>query len=253
MLNSCVAMRGANPMAASAEAGFNSDFRLPLDRTLWEPEPLADADGLCGTDPTLLETTPDGLRLSLANQNWKNNGCAYGSLWSKHTLGYGTVIAVLEVPIHPGETTDLLLIGDARSKDGPQKAIELRFLGKDLGAVQARALWDASAGIRDAGMSKRIPLGFDAGAAFHVWSIAWTPGRVTWSADGLTLCSTTLAVPDVPLTLVLRHSVPDSDDPNASRDWDSSSGDTMIHYGSLDRSAWPSFTYVRSIKFVPLQ
>jgi hypothetical protein len=251
MLNSCAAMRGAGPMAA-AEAGFNSDFRQALDRTLWEPEPLADADGLCGTDPARLETTPDGLRLSLDNQNWKNNSCAYGSLWSKRPLGYGTVSAVLKLPIHPGETAEFLLVGDARSKDGPQKAIELRFLGKDMDAVQARALWDARAGERDAGMSRTIPLGFKPGADFHAWSIAWTPGRITWSADGLTLCSTTLAVPDVPLTLVLRHSVPDSDDPNASGDWNASRGENLIRYGSLDRSAWPSFTYVRSLKFVPL-
>jgi hypothetical protein len=238
-------------MDAASETGFRSDFRLPLDQALWEPEPRAYAEGLCGTDPALLETTPDGLRLSLTRQDWKTNSCAYGSLWSRHRLGYGTVSADLKVPIHPGETTEFLLIADALSKDGPQKALELRFLGKDPRGVEARALWDARAGERGGGMSRRVPLGFDPGAGFHTWSIAREAGRVTWGADGLTLCSTTLAVPDVPLTLVLRHSVPDSDDPNANGDWGSSSADDMIRYGSLDRSAWPTYTYVRSVQFVP--
>ncbi|HTA17362.1 MAG TPA: hypothetical protein VK786_06425, partial [bacterium] len=158
LLSSCAAPRGAASAAMPSQAAFKSDFRLPLDASLWEAEPKAQAGGLCGSDPALLETTPDGLRLSILNQNWYPNGCAYGSLWSRRTLGYGTVTALLKVPIHSGETTEFLLLGDALSKDGPQKAMELRFFGKDPGGVQLRTLWDARAGERGGGVSKWVPL-----------------------------------------------------------------------------------------------
>ncbi|HTB22901.1 MAG TPA: family 16 glycosylhydrolase [bacterium] len=250
---SCASPQGTWKHADAGPAGFDCDLRRPLDNALWESEPKQATQGPCGADPDLLETTPDGLRLVLCRRNWRRNSCAYGSLWSKHPLGYGTVSAVLKCPIEPGETAELLLLGDALSQDGPQKAIELRFLGKDLGGVQLRTLWDANSNDRDQGLSTWVKLGFDPGAGFHTWSIRWEPGRVTWSVDARTLATTTLAVPQRPLTLVLRHWVPDTGDPNETEDWNDTSSESILQYGALDRARWPTFTTVRALSFVPLQ
>lgn len=84
---------------------------------------------------------------------------------------------------------DGLVTGFFLHRSSPRQEIDFEISGDDPTSVLLNVYFNPgdvgdSAAFGYRGTPCRIPLGFNASAGFHQYSIAWTPDKITWAVDG---------------------------------------------------------------------
>ena len=129
----------------------------------------------------------DGLHLILSKIKTRNRPCRSGSFASMRSFEHGRFEA--EIKAAPGSG---LVTGFFLHRSSPRQEIDVELTGNDPQQMLVNVFFnpgdagtDMSFGYR--GSPCRIDLGFDATADFHLYSIEWRPGSISWLVDGRTV------------------------------------------------------------------
>jgi GR25 family glycosyltransferase involved in LPS biosynthesis len=129
----------------------------------------------------------DATRLILSDVDSGIRPYRSGAFASACAFGYGHFEAEIKAAAGAGLVTGFFL-----HRDSPRQEIDIELMGDDPRQMLVNVYFnpgdDGSAmGFGYRGTPCRIDLGFDASADFHKYAIDWSPGRIVWSIDGLTV------------------------------------------------------------------
>lgn len=110
-----------------------------------------------------------------------------GAFASARALGYGRFEAEIKAAAGAGLVTGFFL-----HRDAPRQEIDIELMGDDPRRMLVNVYFnpgdnESAMGFGYRGSPCRIDLGFDASADFHVYAIEWSPRRIVWSIDGVTV------------------------------------------------------------------
>jgi len=202
-------------VAVKAMPMDNSPWVLPLNAA-WRPRPIEKREDLSmsgsartSTKPcspklvTLVETfpgnladftregvieLPEGKRLVLSVAAAGDvRPFRSGAFASARRFGHGRFEAEIRAAAGPGLVTGFFL-----HRDAPRQEIDIELMGNDPWRMLVNVYFNpgnegAAIGYGYRGSPCRVDLGFDASADFHVYAIEWSPDRISWSVDGVTV------------------------------------------------------------------
>lgn len=131
---------------------------------------------------------PGGKRLILSAAA-AEDGRPYrsGALASARDFRYGRFEAEIKAAAGPGLVTGFFL-----HRSAPRQEIDIELTGDDPHRMLVNVYFNpgddgAAIGFGYRGSPCRVELGFDSSASFHTYAIEWSPGRISWSVDGVTV------------------------------------------------------------------
>jgi beta-glucanase (GH16 family) len=126
----------------------------------------------------------DGTHLVLSKAAIGNRAYRSGTFASARTFGHGRFEAEIRAARGSGIVTGFFL-----HRASPRQEIDIELTGDDPHRMLVNVYFNpgddgAAMEFGYRGSPCRIDLGFDATLDFHLYTIDWRPGCITWSVDG---------------------------------------------------------------------
>lgn len=170
--------------SSSARARASTNLRSPKVVTLVETFP----GNLAGFTRQGIVELPEGKRLVLSvAEAGEIRPFRSGAFASERRFGHGRFEAEVRAAAGPGLVTGFFL-----HRDAPRQEIDIELMGNDPRRMLVNVYFNpgdegAAIGFGYRGSPCSIDLGFDASTSFHTYAIEWSPKRISWLVDGVTV------------------------------------------------------------------
>ncbi|MDA3850501.1 MAG: family 16 glycosylhydrolase [Spirochaetaceae bacterium] len=199
---------------------FFYQFNGEIDESIWTKGLYSFEGNASVLRPSQVISGSEYLTLQIDTLDSPEEGRLYasGQLETKRFFSYGTFTVSMSSPIPSGTVSSFFLMNKWESGHWLHREIDIEFLGNERQKVQYN-LHRFYADTESAQGSPYLqPLDFDMGEDFHNYAIVWSPDKVEWKVDGVTLYSSDENIPDEPLNIFINHWLADPQVPWAE-DW----------------------------------
>ncbi len=201
----------AGPAQAAARVLFYDSFSTALSSAKWNVEDYGPGGyrACCLTQWNQYYTsanayTSGGVLHLVAGADYHSGAV---TTEGKFSFRYGTLSIQAKLPKGPGLWPALWLLPNTRPAPGQLAAYEIDLM-EELGRDPHTVYFTVWHGASRAGCRYHGP---DFSAAYHTYTLVWSPGRVRWLVDGVTRCALNRDVSNQAMFLLMNVAIGRSD------------------------------------------